>query len=65
MSNQNTDYRVVYSLRIHIALQRMGFHYVTEMKNPQKPQLNCWVYENSEKFAEAFDSLLKEDEENG
>jgi len=31
---QNTNMKIVYSLRIHIKLQKLGFRYLTEMKNP-------------------------------
>jgi hypothetical protein len=30
----NSKMKVIYSLRIHIALQKQGFSYITEMKNP-------------------------------
>lgn len=69
MSNRKTDFqtglKIVYSLRIHIELQKMGFQALTEMKNPQKPTLNCWVYEWTDEFQRAFDSLIKEDGEDG
>ena len=50
--------RIVYSLRVHLALQKMGFNYLVEMRNPQKPQFNCWVYEATPAFTEAMDKLL-------
>jgi hypothetical protein len=31
----NSKVKIIYSLRIHIALQQMGFQCQTEMKNPQ------------------------------
>ena len=58
MSNQKI--KVVYSLKMHIALQQMGFVYLTEMKNPNNPYFNCWVYEETPAFAKAFDALIKE-----
>ena len=33
----------------------------TEMKNPKNPRFNCWVYEETPEFAQAYDSLLKEE----
>lgn len=57
MSNQNV--KVIYSLKIHIALQRQGFKYLTEMKNPNNPRFNCWVYEETPDLQSAFDALLK------
>ena len=58
MPNQNV--KIVYSLRIHIALQQQGFAYITEMKNPQNPHLNCWVYAITPDFSEAFEALVEE-----
>ena len=56
----NTNVKIIYSLQIHIALQSMGFRYVTEMKNPNNPRFNCWVYEETDELLKAFDSLIKE-----
>ena len=47
------------------SLQKLGFNYLTEMKNPQFPKLNCWVYENTPEFDLAFESLMKEADGNG
>ena len=58
MSNQ--DLKVVYSLKIHIALQKKGFQYLTEMKNPNDNRFNCWVYEATPEFLKAFDAFIKE-----
>lgn len=57
MSNQN--YKIVYSLRMHLEFQRLGFKCLMEMKNPQKPQYNCWVYERTPKFMKKFDELIR------
>lgn len=54
----NANYKVVYSLRVHLALQRMGFNFETEMKNPQRPQFNCWVYLRTPEFIAAFENLV-------
>ena len=56
----NQKVKVVYSLRIHVALQQQGFAHITEMKNPQNPHLNCWVYEATPRFITAFEALLGE-----
>ena len=54
----NTNIKVIYSLRIHIALQKQGFHYITEMRNPSQPHLNCWVYEITPELSEALEGLM-------
>ena len=54
----NTKYKIIYSLKIHIALQAQGFSAQTEMKNPNNQKLNCWVYEETQEFMEAFNSIV-------
>lgn len=54
----NTKIKIIYSLRIHIALQAQGFMCVAEMKNPQNQKFNCWVYEETPELLKAFDKLL-------
>ena len=61
----NSSHKIIYSLKIHIALQQLGFKSITEMRNPQNQYFNCWVYEATPELLEAFDKLLKEAERNG
>ena len=61
MSKQN--FKIIYSLRIHLKLQEMGFKYLTEMKNPQNMRFNCLVYEATPQLFEAFDNILREVED--
>ena len=56
----NINYKIIYSLKIHIALQAQGFEYLTEMKNPKDKRFNCWVYEETPALKEAFDALVRE-----
>ena len=56
----STKTKIVYSLRLHVALQQQGFVHITEMKNPQNPHLNCWVYEATPRFIAAFEALMGE-----
>ena len=56
----NTKTKIVYSLRIHVALQQQGFAHITEMKNPKNPHLNCWVYAATPDFEAAFEALMGE-----
>ena len=55
----NSNVKIVYSLRIHIALQQQGFSFMTEMKNPKNPHLNCWVYAATPDLLAAFDAALR------
>ena len=56
----NQKVKIVYSLRIHVALQQQGFAHITEMKNPQNQHLNCWVYAATPDFEAAFEALIGE-----
>ena len=60
-----TNVKIVYSLKIHIALMRLGFQFITEMRNTKDMRYSCWVYEATPEFLEAFDRLLKETGHNG
>ena len=62
MSNQNV--KIIYSLSMHIVLQKMGFSYLVEMKNPNNQKFNCWVYEATPDFLAAFDAIIKEADRN-
>lgn len=50
-----SNVKIIYSLRIHISLQRQGFKPLAEMKNPNDQRFNCWVYEATPELLEAFD----------
>ena len=58
----NIKYKIIYSLKIHIALQAQGFKSEMEMKNPSNPRFNCWVYEETPELLKAFDALLVKEE---
>ena len=52
--------KVIYSLKIHIALRMAGFEPVFEMPNPRKPQYTCWIYEDTPELEEVFDKCIRE-----
>lgn len=52
------SHKIIYSLKIHIILQQMGFKSIAEMRNPQNQNFNCWVYEATPELLEAFDEIL-------
>ena len=58
----NIKYKIIYSLKIHIALQAQGFKSEMEMKNPSNSRFNCWVYEETPELLKAFDALLVKEE---
>lgn len=61
----NNQYKIIYSLNIHIRLQEMGFHYLTEMKNPANLKFNCWVYNKTPELEAAFDAILRGGNDSG
>ena len=58
----NIKYKIIYSLKIHIALQAQGFKSETEMKNPSNPRFNCWVDKEAPELLKAVDALLTKEE---
>ena len=54
----NLNHKIIYSLKIHIASQQMGFKSIAEMRNPQNQNFNCWVYEATPELLKAFDELV-------
>ena len=61
----NPKVKIIYSLRIHIALQQQGFKYITEMRNPQHPHWNCWVYIETPELLDSLEDLIGERCRNG
>ena len=57
MEEKNT--KIVYSLRVHMELQRLGFIALNVMPNPYKKSLKCWVYEATPDMLEAFNRLMR------
>lgn len=54
----NLNHKIIYSLKIHIQLQSMGFKSIAEMRNPQNQNFNCWVYEATPELLKAFDQIV-------
>ena len=50
--------KIIYSLRIMLALRAAGFEPLTTMPNPQHPEYNCWVFELTEDFQAELDKIL-------
>lgn len=58
----NCQFKIIYSLKLHIYLQELGFECKTEMKNPHNPRFNCWAYEATPEFMKVFDKYIVEQE---
>lgn len=50
--------KIIYSLKVHIQLSKLGFKYVAEMRNPTNSNLTCWAYEVTEEFEQALNEIL-------
>lgn len=51
--------KIIYSLRVYTQLVIQGFQPIATMPNPQHPEFNCWIFENTEELEEAFGSILR------
>ena len=51
-------YKTIFSLRVRLALRNAGFEPVMETPNPYKPELKCWMYEETEDFIESLNMIL-------
>ena len=51
-------YKTIFSLRIRLALRNAGFEPIMETPNPYKPELKCWMYEETEDFIKTLNMIL-------
>lgn len=56
MSNVKT--KIIYSLRLHLALKQKGFMPIETMPNYLREGFVCWVYELTPQLQAELDSLL-------
>lgn len=52
-------YYIIYTKRLAIALQNLGFAIVKVGINPNKPEFNCYFFEDSQEFQSALRELTK------
>lgn len=50
--------KIIYSLKVMLALVERGFIPVAQMPNPRFPQYNCWVFEDTEEFEKVLSEVL-------
>lgn len=50
-------YQIVYSRKITKELLKQGFVFEKSVQNPDYPQYNCWLFENTNDFQKAFKEL--------
>ena len=51
-------YQIVYSKKLTELLMERGFIFDKVAPNPQYPQYNCWLFENTDEFREVFEELV-------
>lgn len=54
-----SKYYIIYTKRIALALQKLGFAIVKVGVNPNKPEFDCYFFENSEEFQLALKELTR------
>ncbi len=50
--------KIIYSMRIMLKLVEKGYQPLTTMPNPQHPEFNCWVFEQTEDFKKDLNEIL-------
>ena len=58
MNTKMQNYKTIFSLRVRLALRSKGFEPLMESPNPYKKGLKCWVYEETEEFRKALNTIL-------
>ena len=48
---------IIYTKWLAIELRKQGFKIVRTDVNPNFPQFDCWVFEDTEKFQKAFKEI--------
>lgn len=54
-----SNYYIIYTRRFAAALREMGFSIVKVGVNPNKPEFDCYFFEDSEEFRQALTELTK------
>lgn len=52
-------YYIIYTKRLAIALQKAGFAIVKVGINPNKPEFNCYFFEDNKEFQTALSRLTR------
>ena len=58
-------YQIVYSRKITKELMKQGFVFEKSVPNPDFPQYNCWLFENTDEFKKVFQMLTKKGDRHG
>ena len=53
------NYYIIYTRRVAAALRELGFSIVKVGVNPNKPEFDCYFFEDTKEFQQALTELTK------
>ena len=56
-TNNEDEYKIVYSLRIAMYLIKQGHKVVTTMPNPEEPQYTTWIFQMDDTLEADFNKI--------
>ena len=56
-TNNENEYKIVYSLRIAMYLIKRGHKVITTMPNPEEPQYTTWIFQMDGTLEEDFNKI--------
>lgn len=59
-----TNEYIIYTRRVAYELRKLGFKIFRVEPNPNKPEFDCWVFENTDEFQAAL-SLISAEKKGG
>ena len=51
--------KIIYSLRVYLSLQELGFEPIATMPNPNNNSLMCWVFNKTPELLQSLDNIIK------
>ena len=56
-TNNENEYKIIYSLRIAMYLIKKGHKVITTMPNPEEPQYTTWIFQMDETLERDFNKV--------
>ena len=63
-TNNENEYKIIYSLRIAMFLIKKGHKVITTMPNPEEPQYTTWIFQMDNTLERDF-NMMKGGSRNG
>lgn len=63
-TNNENEYKIIYSLRIAMFLIKKGHKVITTMPNPEEPQYTTWIFQMDDTLEHDF-NMMKGGSRNG